>query len=108
MSSPVAWKVALCDDSSCVIAWPTKVKRVLTHLVAPVDAERDGVHGIAHAVGDVLHGVGEVLLEVDGVVDGAVLRVDLLFLGDELLLRRSRRESGWCPAANGSEAAWRS
>jgi hypothetical protein len=43
----------------------------------------------AYAVAHVLHGVGEVLLEVNGVIDGAVLRINLLLLGEELLLDRS-------------------
>ena len=50
------------------------------------------MHGIAHAVGDVLHRGGKVLLEVDRVVEGAVLCVDLLLLRDQLLLNRSREK----------------
>ena len=47
---------------------------------------------IADSAGHVLHSRGKVLLEVDGVVEGPVLRVDLLLLGKELLLYRSREK----------------
>ena len=47
------------------------------------------MYRIAHAAGDLLHGVGEILLKVNGFVDGPVLGVDLLLLRDELLLDRS-------------------
>ena len=55
-------------------------KGVLGHGLVSCRAEGDGVDGIAHAAGDVLHGGWKILLEVDGVIDGAVLRVDLLLL----------------------------
>ncbi len=46
------------------------------------------MHRIAHAAGDVLYGGGEVLLEVDRVIEQAIVGVDLLFLRDDLLLKR--------------------
>ena len=47
---------------------------------------------IAHTVVHVLHRVREILLEVDRVINGTVLCVDLLLLRDELLLNRSREK----------------
>ncbi len=67
-----------------------KSKRILLHGLPPYRAERDGMDRIAHAGRHISHDRGERLLEVDRLVDSAVLRVDLLFLGDQLLLDRSR------------------
>ena len=72
------------------MAWPREAIR-FCGIRAPVHAERDGVHRAAHAVIHVLDDRGEILLEVDGVIQGAILGVDLLLLRDQLLLHRRRK-----------------
>ena len=39
-----------------------------------------------------MHGVGKVLLEVNGLIDSAILRINLLLLCDELLLYRGGKQ----------------
>src|SRR6266702_6826912 len=84
--SPAACNAALCDDKSWLMAWPRKVNGLSCIGSLSCRAERNRMDRIAHAIGHVLHGVGEVLLEVNGVIDRSILRINLLLLGEKLLL----------------------
>ena len=64
----------------------------LGHGLPSAGAERDGLDGIGDASGHLLHGVREILLEVNGLVDEPVALVQL-FLGIERLLRSSGGEN---------------
>ena len=59
------------------------------------------MHGIGHAAGDVLHGGGKVLLEVNGVIEQAIVPVDLLLLRDDLLLKCGGKKLQFSMPGNG-------
>ncbi len=48
------------------------------------------MNGIAHPARHLLHDVGKSLVKIDGLIDDAILRVDLLLLRNQLLLYRGR------------------